>query len=507
MPSAPCPSYELVVAGRRETILRREARREKATNFLKDVKSNSTREVQAALADPTFILPEQIAVEAFDFAISKSNTKVLKHMLAAKVNPNCTLQDGSSPLIKAIQLGKQASINALLKCDEVDLMFVTEYGTALSVAREIVNPIVGKVQDAIARRHGRERIPPPPPPAGGGQREAPPERLAPPLAEAPWRAEPISTASPILQVPEQGGPLENPNRGGALNLDGAFEPQWGEWRIEAPWHNDYRQQHREHNHQGQHREHNHQGQHREQPIPPPLGPGVGQRRSQAGDREDEKELDAMTQNIRNCLQQQITKSHERLRRRVEAAEALGQNEKRRADQLAQQLERRNAEFREVRRDLEACRHTLTQSNLDHGVVVTALRQQIEEHKARAEQNLDLAGRCREEAERSDAAHHEAVIRIGELEAGVTLCGVQLPRNLPDTANELRDLQSKIFALGGKINQEIENIRQCPVCMDASKDTALGCGHQLCRTCSNAIRNRDNQCPMCRRVITSAVSLI
>lgn len=49
---------------------------------------------------------------------------------------------------------------------------------------------------------------------------------------------------------------------------------------------------------------------------------------------------------------------------------------------------------------------------------------------------------------------------------------------------------------------VQEGRACPVCLDAPKDTAFGCGHQACGGCAALLR----ACPVCRAPVTARIRL-
>lgn len=56
------------------------------------------------------------------------------------------------------------------------------------------------------------------------------------------------------------------------------------------------------------------------------------------------------------------------------------------------------------------------------------------------------------------------------------------------------------------NDNIEDYKKCIVCMERDKDICLGCGHLYCAECIDLISKKDNQCPTCRKDITSKIKV-
>ena len=50
--------------------------------------------------------------------------------------------------------------------------------------------------------------------------------------------------------------------------------------------------------------------------------------------------------------------------------------------------------------------------------------------------------------------------------------------------------------------EAEERRMCVICMERTVNLALGCGHQLCQSCSEQME----ECPACRKRIESRIKL-
>jgi hypothetical protein len=54
----------------------------------------------------------------------------------------------------------------------------------------------------------------------------------------------------------------------------------------------------------------------------------------------------------------------------------------------------------------------------------------------------------------------------------------------------------------KLQDELEELKLCSVCLDEPKGITLGCGHAFCATCAHQV----SDCPVCREPITSRVKL-
>jgi sacsin len=51
-------------------------------------------------------------------------------------------------------------------------------------------------------------------------------------------------------------------------------------------------------------------------------------------------------------------------------------------------------------------------------------------------------------------------------------------------------------------EAIRSTKECQICFERDRSVVLGCGHQLCRTCSELL----SQCPFCRTTITNRIHL-
>jgi hypothetical protein len=45
-------------------------------------------------------------------------------------------------------------------------------------------------------------------------------------------------------------------------------------------------------------------------------------------------------------------------------------------------------------------------------------------------------------------------------------------------------------------EEVEEGQKCCICMESRKNTALGCGHVLCRGCAYSV----SRCPLCKKAV-------
>ena len=71
---------------------------------------------------------------------------------------------------------------------------------------------------------------------------------------------------------------------------------------------------------------------------------------------------------------------------------------------------------------------------------------------------------------------------------------ELKRVVDNMASALDDMK-KLFAPGSK----------CAICCSREMDTALECGHTVCKVCA-ARALRSERCPFCRRAVTESMRL-
>jgi len=163
--------------------------------------------------------------------------------------------------------------------------------------------------------------------------------------------------------------------------------------------------------------------------------------------------------------------------------------------IGAELARRNRQFTSLADAL--------QNNVENQMEVARFAQIARAAEEREKLTEEYLKQSEEALRAFEAKHllkcHELEDTIKDLEEGVVISGVEVPRLLPDTVEGLRDLTHSLFKLGSKVTQALVEIQTCPVCMDSAKDaTLVPCGHRLCGSCAEKV----DLCPECRLEITT-----
>lgn len=73
----------------------------------------------------------------------------------------------------------------------------------------------------------------------------------------------------------------------------------------------------------------------------------------------------------------------------------------------------------------------------------------------------------------------------------------------ETRQGLVYMQESLKSLRQELHEKKES-EKCTICLDATRDHVLGCGHVFCKPCVDALRVR--HCPICSKPISSCTKL-
>jgi hypothetical protein len=189
---------------------------------------------------------------------------------------------------------------------------------------------------------------------------------------------------------------------------------------------------------------------------------------------------------------------------------------RREQQLSRDVERLRAELQESGKQLLASEKREQKKSKRLGKVAEERRLWAAAEKQWAAAEKQLVARLSEsEAKATSLAAQVAALqeapeetdasemRLGDLVARLSneqlqeLAGlVREQEKARDRARMRQEIQRQVMEEKAALLED----RKCPVCLDAPKDCALGCGHLLCPGCADRFRAERLPCPLCREPV-------